>query len=285
MEWLNDPQVWIALATLTALEIVLGVDNIIFISILVGRLPEAQRNRARTIGLLLAMGTRILLLFSLSWMMTLTSPLFGLFGRDISGRDLILIGGGLFLLWKSVHEIHNSLEGEGERHTESTARATYAGVLVQIAIIDIVFSLDSVITAVGLVDQLSVMVIAIVTAVGVMMFAAKPIGEFVDRHPTIKILALAFLILVGFALIADGWDFHVPKGYIYFAMAFSVAVEMLNLRMRARMARRVTPVQLRKSVPAVHGYDGMPGGEAVPPPGGPGPGDPGSQGPGNRDPD
>ena len=210
MEWLTDPQVWIALATLTALEIVLGVDNIIFISILVGRLPAAQRNRARTIGLLLAMGTRILLLFSLSWMMTLTAPLFGLFGREISGRDLILIGGGLFLLWKSVHEIHNSLEGAEDERAGTAARATFGSVLVQIAIIDIVFSLDSVITAVGLVDQLAVMVIAIVTAVGVMMVAAKPIGDFVDRHPTIKILALAFLILVGFALVAEGWDFHVP---------------------------------------------------------------------------
>jgi predicted tellurium resistance membrane protein TerC len=247
MEWLTDPQVWIALATLTALEIVLGVDNIIFISVLVGRLPEAQRNRARSIGLLLAMGTRILLLFSLTWMMTLTQPLIDLFGRGISGRDLILIGGGLFLLWKSVHEIHNSLEGESDEQAGAAVRATFAGVLVQIAIIDIVFSLDSVITAVGLVDQLSVMVIAIVAAVGVMMFAAKPIGEFVDRHPTIKMLALAFLILVGFALVAEGWDFHVPKGYIYFAMAFSVAVEMLNLRMRARAARRATPVHLRKA--------------------------------------
>jgi predicted tellurium resistance membrane protein TerC len=259
MEWLTDPQVWVALATLTALEIVLGVDNIIFISILVGRLPSAQRNRARTLGLLLAMGTRILLLFSLSWMMTLTAPLFGLFGREISGRDLILIVGGLFLLWKSVHEIHNSLEGEEAGRPGAAVRATFASVLAQIAIIDIVFSLDSVITAVGLVDQFFVMVIAIVAAVGVMMFAAKPIGEFVDRHPTIKMLALAFLILVGFALIAEGWDFHVPKGYIYFAMAFSVAVEMLNLRMRARMARGGAPVHLRKAAPR--------GEKPAPPPG------------------
>jgi len=262
MEWLTDPQVWIALATLTALEIVLGVDNIIFISILVGRLPPAQRNRARTIGLLLAMGTRILLLFSLSWMMTLTAPLFGLFGREISGRDLILIGGGLFLLWKSVHEIHNSLEGEEDSDERAAVQATFAGVLVQIAIIDIVFSLDSVITAVGLVDQFAVMVIAIVVAVGVMMLAAKPIGDFVDRHPTIKILALSFLILVGFALVAEGWDFHVPKGYIYFAMAFSVAVEMLNLRMRARMAQRRAPVQLRKAALAAQGAQGQ---SSVPP--------------------
>jgi predicted tellurium resistance membrane protein TerC len=274
MEWLTDPQVWIALATLTALEIVLGVDNIIFISVLVGRLPAAQRNRARTIGLLLAMGTRILLLLSLSWMMTLTVPLFGLFGHDISGRDLILIVGGLFLLWKSVHEIHNSLEGEADEQAGAAVRATFAGVLVQIAIVDIVFSLDSVITAVGLVDQLAVMVIAIVAAVGVMMIAAKPIGDFVDRHPTIKMLALAFLILVGFALVAEGWNFHVPKGYIYFAMAFSVAVEMLNLRLRARMAQRAKPVHLRKSLLAAPERDGTPDG-GVPPqsrgtPGGPG---------------
>jgi predicted tellurium resistance membrane protein TerC len=249
MEWLADPQAWAALATLTALEIVLGVDNIIFISILVGRLPEAQRNKARTLGLAAAMATRILLLFSLSWMMTLTAPFFGVFGRGISGRDLILIGGGLFLLWKSVHEIHNSLEGEEDGHAGAAPRATFAGVLAQIAIIDIVFSLDSVITAVGLVDRLSIMVIAIVTAVAVMMVAAKPIGEFVDRHPTIKMLALAFLILVGFALVAEGWGFHVPRGYIYFAMAFSVAVELLNIRLRARLARRVAPVRLRKHPP------------------------------------
>ncbi len=274
MEWLTDPQVWIALATLTALEIVLGVDNIIFISILVGRLPPAQRTRARTIGLLLAMGTRILLLFSLSWMMTLTAPLFGLLGREISGRDLILIGGGLFLLWKSVHEIHNSLEGEADAHESAAVQATFAGVLAQIAIIDIVFSLDSVITAVGLVDELAVMVIAIVAAVVVMMFAAKPIGDFVDRHPTIKILALSFLILVGFALVADGWDFHVPKGYIYFAMAFSVAVEMLNLRMRARMARRGAPVQLRKAALAAEGAQGQ---SSVPPRGASGTGNGGKE--------
>jgi predicted tellurium resistance membrane protein TerC len=255
MEWLADPNAWIALATLTALEIVLGIDNIIFISILVGRLPEAQRNRARTVGLALAMGTRILLLLSLTWMMSLTRPLFDLpalsgvdfEGRDISGRDLVLILGGLFLLWKSVHEIHTSLEGEEDGHEGAPARtrATFTSVITQIAIIDIVFSLDSVITAVGLADQIEVMVIAIVIAVGVMMFAAKPIGEFVDRHPTIKMLALSFLILVGFALVAEGFEFHIPKGYIYFAMAFSVAVESLNLRARAKRA----PVKLRRSGP------------------------------------
>lgn len=243
MEWLADPQVWIALATLTALEIVLGVDNIIFISILVGRLPEHQRNSARVIGLGLAMGTRILLLLSLAWIMTLTDSLFAVLGKEISGRDIILIGGGLFLLWKSVHEIHNSLEGvEAGQH--AAVQAGFGAVLIQIAVIDIVFSLDSVITAVGMVDEVGVMIAAIVIAVLVMMFAAKPIGDFVDRHPTIKMLALAFLIMVGMALIGEGLDFHVPKGYIYFAMAFSVAVEMLNLRLRKRMA----PVQLHKTM-------------------------------------
>jgi predicted tellurium resistance membrane protein TerC len=237
MEWLADPHAWIAFITLAALEIVLGVDNIIFISILVGRLPEGQRQRARVLGLAFAMLTRIGLLFSLAWVMTLTEPLFSIpvAGKEIAGRDLILIGGGLFLLWKSVHEIHSSLEGE-EHDAEAAAavRAGFAAVIVQIAIIDIVFSLDSVITAVGMVDEIAIMVLAIVAAVVVMMFAAKPIGDFVDRHPTVKMLALSFLILVGVALIAEGWDYHIPKGYIYFAMAFSVGVEMLNLRMKAK---------------------------------------------------
>jgi len=246
MDWLFDPQAWIALVTLTALEIVLGVDNIIFISIVVGRLPEAQRPLARTLGLGFAMFTRIALLLSLVWVMTLTEPLFSIIGREISGRDLILIGGGLFLLWKSVHEIHNALEGEEEEHAAAAMRAGFAAVIVQIAIIDIVFSLDSVITAVGMVEQVPIMVIAIVAAVGVMMFAAGPIGEFVDRHPTVKMLALSFLILVGVALIAQGWDYHIPKGYIYFAMAFSVGVEVLNIRMRSR---RRKAVHLRKHVP------------------------------------
>jgi len=243
MEWLTDPQVWIALATLTALEIVLGVDNIIFISVLVGRLPEAQRNRARSIGLLLAMGTRILLLFSLTWMMTLTEPLFGLFGREISGRDLILIGGGLFLLWKSVHEIHNSLEGESDEQAGAAVRATFASVLVQIAIIDIVFSLDSIITAVGMVDHVEIMVAAVVASVALMMFFAGPISRVVSAHPTIKVLALAFLFVIGVVLVADGFDHHIPKGYVYFAMAFAVAVEIINLRMRKRAAR---PVELHE---------------------------------------
>jgi len=250
MEWLLDPHAWLALATLTALEIVLGVDNIIFISILAGRLPEHQRDLARRLGLAFAMLTRIGLLLSLAWIMTLTAPLFEIpvLGKPISGRDLILIGGGLFLLWKSVHEIHNALEGEEPEAGAgpAAAAATLGGVIAQIAIIDIVFSLDSVITAVGMVEQVSIMVIAIVIAVGVMMFAAKPIGEFVDRHPTIKMLALSFLILIGVALIGEGWDLHIPKGYIYFAMAFSVAVEMLNLRLRAR---RAAPVHLRRPIP------------------------------------
>jgi predicted tellurium resistance membrane protein TerC len=242
MEILFDPQAWIALATLTALEIVLGVDNIIFISILVGRLPEHQRSRARIIGLGLAMGTRILLLLSLAWIMTLTDPLFEIFGMDVSGRDIILIGGGLFLLWKSVHEIHNSLIG-AEEGQHASLQANFGAILIQIAVIDIVFSLDSVITAVGMVDEVQIMVAAIVLAVLVMMSAAKSIGDFIDRHPTIKMLALSFLIMVGMALIAEGFDYQVPKGYIYFAMAFSVGVEMLNLRLRKRS---VKPVRLHQ---------------------------------------
>jgi predicted tellurium resistance membrane protein TerC len=246
MEWLADPNAWIALVTLTALEIVLGIDNIIFISILVGRLPEQQRNAGRRLGLLLAMGTRILLLLSLTWIMRLTEPLFAVLGNEISGRDLILLGGGLFLLWKSVHEIHAALEGTEDGTHAAPKQASFAGVLVQIAIVDIVFSLDSVITAVGLADQIGVMVSAILLSVGVMMWAAKPIGEFVDRHPTVKMLALSFLVLVGVTLIAEGFDTHVPKGYIYFAMAFSVAVEMINIRLRKRLA---APVHLRREMP------------------------------------
>jgi predicted tellurium resistance membrane protein TerC len=247
LEWVGDPHAWVALLTLAALEIVLGVDNIVFISILVGRLPEHQRQRARILGLAFAMLTRIGLLLSLAWIMTLTEPLFSIpfFGRDVSGRDLILIGGGLFLMWKSVHEIHGSLEGGEDEHAANAVRAGFAAIIVQIAIIDIVFSLDSVITAVGMVDEVAIMVIAIVAAVGVMMFAAKPIGDFVDRHPTVKMLALSFLILIGVALVAEGGGYHIPKGYIYFAMAFSVVVEMLNLRMRARREA----VRLHKNAP------------------------------------
>jgi predicted tellurium resistance membrane protein TerC len=249
LEWLTDPEAWIALFTLTALEIVLGVDNIIFISILVGRLPEEQRQRARVLGLGFAMLTRIGLLLSLAWVMTLTEPIFTIIGREISGRDIILILGGLFLLWKSVHEIHGALEGEDETHDAAAiaARASFAAIIVQIGIIDIVFSLDSVITAVGMADHVEIMVIAIMIAIGVMMFSARAIGDFVDRHPTVKMLALSFLILIGLALIAEGWDFHIPKGYIYFAMAFSVAVEMLNLRLRAKRAKAA--VKLRRNMP------------------------------------
>lgn len=246
MEWLLDPQAWLALVTLAALEIVLGVDNIIFITILVGRLPERQRARARTLGLGFAMLTRIALLLSLTWIMSLTHPLFSVLGKEVSWRDLILIGGGLFLLWKSVHEIHNALEGEEVENAVAPVAATFGSIIAQIAMIDIVFSLDSVITAVGMVDQVAIMIIAIVLAVVVMMFAAGPIGTFVDRHPTIKMLALSFLIMIGLALIGEGSGLHIPKGYIYFAMAFSVAVEMLNIRMRAKQTQ---PVQLKRHMP------------------------------------
>jgi len=230
-EWIVSPEAWIALVTLVALEVVLGIDNIIFISILVSRLPEHNRNKARQTGLILAMLTRLLLLYCIVWVMGLTEPWFSLAGNDFSGRDIILIAGGLFLLGKSTLEIHSNLEIE---HTEQsvTATGTFYAVLAQIAVLDIVFSLDSVITAVGLVQHLSIMVIAVVASVGVMLFAAKPIGEFVDRNPTIKMLALSFLILIGFTLVGEGFDMHIPKGYIYFAMAFSVSVEMLNIRIR-----------------------------------------------------
>ncbi len=238
MDWIADPQAWVALATLTALEVVLGIDNIIFISILAGRLPETQRDRARTLGLALAMLTRILLLLSITWVMSLTQPLFTVLGNEFSGRDLILIIGGLFLLAKSTHEIHNNLEGHKEEK-HGKAAPGFVGVLVQIAILDIVFSLDSVITAVGLAEHVAVMIIAIVIAVGVMMLAARSIGSFVGQHPTIKMLALSFLILVGVALFGEGLALHIPKGYIYFAMAFSVTVEMLNIKMRAKYSRPV----------------------------------------------
>jgi predicted tellurium resistance membrane protein TerC len=232
-EWVHQPQAWLALASLVAIEIVLGIDNIIFISILVARLPAQQRNLARNLGLGVAMASRLLLLMVLAWIMGLTAPLFAVLGQEISGRDLILIVGGLFLLWKSVNEIHNSLEGS-EHGGGAAAAASFGAVLAQIAVIDVVFSLDSVITAVGMVDHLSVMILAIIATVGVMLVAARPIGDFVDRHPTVKMLALSFLILVGVTLIADGLGFHIPKGYIYFAMAFSVGVEMINIRLRAR---------------------------------------------------
>jgi predicted tellurium resistance membrane protein TerC len=241
MEWITSPEAWIALTTLTFLEIVLGVDNIIFISILVGRLPKEQRQRGRVLGLAFAMGTRILLLLLLTWIMRLQAVLFSVRDVEISGRDLILIGGGLFLLAKATLEIHDSLEGEEHQDGQAPKHSGFLSVIIQIGLIDIVFSLDSVITAVGLVDQLAVMIIAIVIAVGVMMFAAGAIGRFVDDHPTIKMLALSFLVLIGVALIGEGVDVHIPKGYIYFAMAFSVVVEMLNLRIRSGR-----PVKLKK---------------------------------------
>ncbi|HHE9970345.1 TPA: TerC family protein [Haemophilus influenzae 10810] len=234
-EWITDPEAWVSLATLTALEIILGVDNIIFISILVGRLPESQRQSGRIIGLGLAMLTRILLLMSLAWIMKLTAPLFTLFNQAISGRDLILFIGGLFLIIKSFREIKEAINHQEHHNSESKNKVSYFGVLIQIAVLDIVFSLDSVITAVGMASHLPVMILAIIIAVGVMMFEAKPIGDFVDTHPTLKILALAFLVLVGISLIAESLDIHIPKGYIYFAMGFSVVVEMINIRMRRLM--------------------------------------------------
>ncbi|MFL6579855.1 MAG: TerC family protein [Burkholderiales bacterium] len=242
IELLSDPQAWIAFLTLTALELVLGIDNVIFISILVDKLPKARRELARRIGLLLAMFMRIGLLFLLSWIIGMTEPLFSIFRETLSGRDLILIAGGLFLLWKSTHEIHQLLEGEkGEAST--TVRTNFASVIIQITLIDIVFSLDSIITAVGMVDDIEVMIAAVIASVLLMMAFAGGIGRVVSAHPTIKMLALAFLFVIGVVLIADGFDHHVPKGYVYFAMAFSVAVEMLNLRMRRRTAR---PVELHE---------------------------------------
>lgn len=233
MELLTDPQAIIALITLTALEIILGIDNIIFISILAGKLPKQQQKKARIIGLGLAMITRIGLLFSLTWLMKLTTPLFSVIGHDISGRDLILILGGLFLLGKSTLEIHEKLEGE-EGEASTRAAASFAGILIQIMFLDIIFSLDSIITAIGMARQLPIMVAAVVIAVGFMMLFSGAVSAFIDRNPTIKILALSFLILIGVALIGDGLGMHIPKGYVYFAMAFSVGVEMLNIKVRGR---------------------------------------------------
>ncbi len=235
--WISSPEAWIAFATLSALEIVLGIDNIIFISILVGRLPSEQRELARKLGIGLAMIARLALLFSISWVMGLVAPWFAIAGMEFSGRDLILIGGGLFLLAKATHEIHQSMEGVGE-HGSTGSTASLKAVLGQIILLDIVFSLDSVITAVGLVDTVSLMALAIVVSVGVMMLAAKPIADFVESHPTIKILALSFLMMVGLTLMIEGFDVHVPKGYIYFAMAFSMFVETINLNMRKRARQR-----------------------------------------------
>jgi predicted tellurium resistance membrane protein TerC len=241
MEWLTSPEIWVALLTLTLLEIVLGIDNIIFISILSGKLPAEQQGRARTLGLGLAMFMRIALLFSLTWIMRLTEPLFAVLGQEISGRDLILILGGLFLIAKSTHEIHNRLEAE-EGHAAVGRAASFTSVIVQILLLDIVFSFDSVITAIGLADHLAVMVTAVVIAVGVMMLSAGTVSDFVNRHPTVKMLALSFLLLIGMSLLAEGFEQHIPKGYIYFAMGFSVFVEMLNLRAKGK----AEPVELRK---------------------------------------
>ena len=242
----TDPQLWIAFFTLTALELVLGIDNIIFISILVDRLPPETREKARKIGLFLAMFMRIGLLLALSWLVGLTAPLFSVLEHNISGRDLILVSGGLFLLWKSTHEIHQLLEGE-EGEASSAVQATFSAIIMQIIVIDIVFSLDSIITAVGMVDNVAVMIAAVVASVGLMMVFAAGIGRFVSDHPTIKMLALSFLMVVGVALMAEGFGHKVPKGYIYFAMAFSVIVEMLNIRMRKK---RTPPVHLRDAYSA-----------------------------------
>jgi predicted tellurium resistance membrane protein TerC len=240
MTWLAEPENWLALLTLTVLEIVLGIDNVIFIAILVGKLPADRQPKARRLGLFLAMFIRIGLLATLAWMVKLTATLFTVLGQDLSGRDLILLAGGLFLIFKATREIHERLEGE-EGEASARAAATFVSVIVQILLLDIIFSLDSVITAVGMANHLPVMIAAVVIAVGVMMFAAGPIGDFVAKHPTIKMLALSFLLLIGFSLIAEAFDRHIPKGYIYFAMAFSVFVEMLNLRARKTSA----PVKLR----------------------------------------
>jgi len=229
MDWISQPDAWIALLTLTALEIVLGIDNIIFITILAGKLPPQDQARARRLGLSGAMLTRILLLLSISWIMGLTATVVTIFGNALSGRDLILLVGGMFLLWKATREIHEKVEGE-EHHDEAPGKASFSSVIIQIMLLDIVFSLDSVITAVGMADDIGVMITAVVISVAIMMFAARPVGEFVQRHPTVKMLALSFLILIGVNLMAEGWHFHIPKGYVYFAMAFSVFVEMLNLR-------------------------------------------------------
>jgi predicted tellurium resistance membrane protein TerC len=245
-ELLSDPQVWTALLTLTVLEIVLGIDNIVFISILTDRLPQNQRDRARIIGLGAAMIMRILLLFAISWIIGLTEPWFEIFGREFSGRDLIMLAGGFFLLYKATTEIHTKLEGE-EHEQKAGATASFAGVIAQIMMLDIVFSLDSVITAVGMADDIEVMIAAVVVAVGVMLWASGPLARFVQEHPTVKILALSFLILIGFSLVAEGFHQHIPKGYIYTAMAFSVVVEVINLRVRAQEGQKTEPVHLHNT--------------------------------------
>lgn len=242
MEWLSDPHAWVALVTLTALELVLGIDNVVFISILAGKLPVEKQKKARTIGLALALITRILLLLSLSWVIKLTAPLFVMLGNEISGRDLILIGGGLFLLGKSTHEIHGSLEGE-EGQASARLKRSFAAVIVQILLLDIIFSLDSVITAVGMVENVQIMIAAVVISVIVMIAFAGTLSRFVDKHPTVKMLALSFLLLIGMTLVAEGFDRHIPKGYVYFAMAFSLFVEMLNMKLRRP---KTEPVKLHQ---------------------------------------
>ncbi|HET9851099.1 MAG TPA: TerC family protein [Candidatus Limnocylindrales bacterium] len=243
--WVTSPDAWIALLTLTVLEIVLGIDNIVFISVLTGRLPREQQARARTIGLGAALVMRVLLLLTISWIIGLTEPFFTIAGNEFSGRDLVLIGGGLFLLWKATSEVHHALEGDEPSHDgNGRATATFASVIVQIGLLDIVFSLDSVITAVGMADDIPVMIIAIVIAIAVMLVASGPLSRFVEQHPTVKMLALSFLLLIGMSLVADGFDVHIPKGYIYFAMGFSVFVELLNLRLRPK----TKPLHLRPSL-------------------------------------
>ena len=234
IQWIHDPNAWIALGTLTLMEIVLGIDNIIFIAVLAGKLPEKKRDSARKLGLLIAMGTRILLLFSISWLLKLVGPLFTIFDHSISGKDLILIGGGLFLLWKSTREIHDKIEGNEQKEKGPVAQVSFMSVLLQIAILDVVFSLDSVITAVGMAESLTVMVIAVVLSVIVMLIFSGFVSRFVEKHPTVKVLALSFLMLIGFALVAGGWHLDIPKGYIYFAMGFSAFVEVLNLQIFKR---------------------------------------------------
>lgn len=243
MEWVTDPQGWIAFITLTVLELVLGIDNIVFISILASKLPEEQQSKARLIGLSLAMLMRVALLFAIFWVIRLTAPLFEVYGNEISGRDMILLGGGLFLLGKATHEIHGRLEGD-EKHAVRAVKSSFTSVIVQILLLDVVFSLDSVITAVGMVNQIGIMIAAVVVAIIFMMISAGTISSFVERHPTVKMLALSFLLLIGMALVAEGLDQHIPKGYIYFAMGFSVFVEILNLKLRTPKGQ---PVQLHRS--------------------------------------
>jgi|RhiMetdeSRZDD1v2_1073273.scaffolds.fasta_scaffold09511_6 predicted tellurium resistance membrane protein TerC len=246
MDWITQPETWIAFLTLVVLELVLGVDNVIFISILAAKLPQDQQQKARTTGIMMAVITRILLLLSLSWIIGLTEPLFAIAGFEISGRDLVLLAGGLFLIWKSVHEIHQKLEGE-EGESSARVRGAFWSVIVQIMLLDIVFSLDSVITAVGMVDEIVIMIAAVVISAVVMVFTSTPLANFVERHPTVKMLALSFLLLIGFTLLVEGLHQHIPKGYIYFAMGFSVLVEMLNLRLRQASVR---PVNLRDAYKA-----------------------------------